>query len=68
MAIQDIQERVQHITNFTTPTGAGAAVTGALTLNDWLGITGVGIALAGFAVNWYYQRQRYLLEKERLND
>ncbi|WP_051085428.1 holin [Hahella ganghwensis] len=37
---------------------SGVAIYGTLTLNQWLALLGFALALATFAVNWYYQRRR----------
>lgn len=65
MMIERVQEKVQHITNFTTPTGGGIATLGMLTFNEWLALGGFFLALLSFLLNWYYQHKRYVLERDR---
>lgn len=49
--------------------GASLAVTGAITLNEWLGIIGLLVAIIGtfanFGINWYYKRQEDKRAQER---
>lgn len=51
--------------------GASLAVTGAFTLNEWLGILGLLVAIIGtfanFGINWYYKRQENNRSQERHN-
>jgi preprotein translocase subunit SecG len=60
-----------HFIGEQTGSGAvygGAATTGivlGLQLNELMAVLGVIIALAGFALNWYYSRLRNKREKER---
>ena len=37
--------------------GAGGAIGGMLTFNEWLGLAGFGLAALGFIVNVYYSRK-----------
>lgn len=46
------------IANKVTQVGAAAGFTGWLMSVNWIGWAGVAIALAGFAVNLYFQRRR----------
>lgn len=50
--------------NNTTVTGAAAGVAGWLMSINWIGLTGVLVAIAGLLVSWHYQRKRYRLEAE----
>ena len=52
--------------SYYTAVGGGTA-TGVLGwVNDnWLGLAGVLIALAGLCVNWYYSHQRHKILKEQ---
>lgn len=51
----------------STYTGsAGLMATGVLTTTEWLGICGVGIALATFFVNWYYRHKSFKLEEKKV--
>ena len=43
--------------NSVSWTGAGMAVIGSLSLNDWLGIAGVTLAFIGMAANIWYKRK-----------
>ena len=45
-----------------TYAGAGVAAVGGLTHNDILAIAGITVAVAGFAVNWFY---KYREDKRR---
>lgn len=65
MILEKIQQKVQHITSITNPTGAGVAAAGALTFNEWMALGGFLLALGGFIVNWYYQHKRYKLEESK---
>lgn len=66
--IDKVQQKVQHVTNVTTPTGGGLAVVGGLSFNEALAVGGFLIALASFAINWYYQHKRYVLQKNKIKD
>jgi hypothetical protein len=46
-------------------TSGGAAATGALTLNEFLMIIGTILAMATFAVNFYYKRQSIKMQRAR---
>lgn len=46
------------IANKVTQAGAAAGFAGWLVSVNWIGWAGVAIALAGFAVNLYFQRRR----------
>lgn len=46
------------LSNKTTAGGAAAGILGWLASVNWLGVFGVLIALAGLAVNIYFQRRR----------
>ena len=46
--------------------GAAMAVTGQLSLNDWLGIIGVSLALVGMVANIWYKRKMLSIEREKL--
>jgi len=39
--------------------GAATAVAGSFFLDNFIGIIGLAIALAGFLVNWYYKHQAH---------
>lgn len=43
-----------------------ATVGTGITLDDWAAIIGIVIAVATFFLNWYYQKKRLDLERERL--
>lgn len=42
-----------------TNVGAATAVGAGFLANNWIGLAGLTIALAGFFVNWYYKHQTY---------
>lgn len=44
--------------NKTMVAGAGTGLAGWLASLNWVGICGVLIALAGLAINYYFQRRR----------
>lgn len=46
------------VANKVTQVGAAAGLTGWLMSVNWIGWAGVAIALAGFAVNLYFQRRQ----------
>lgn len=46
------------VANKTTMAGAAAGLTGWLTQINWLGISGVLIAVLGLLVNFYFQHRR----------
>ncbi len=52
--------------------GAATAVAGGFLADNWVGVGGLVIALAGFFVNWYYRHKEYKLRrceiKAGLND
>jgi hypothetical protein len=41
----------------TIATGAGLTSFGWLTSNEFLGLVGAAVAIAGLAVTWYYKRE-----------
>ena len=43
--------------NSVSWTGAGMAVIGSLSINDWLGIVGVSLAFVGMCANIWYKRK-----------
>lgn len=50
----------------TTNIGAATAVGAGFLANNWIGIAGLLIGLAGFLVNWYFKYRTFkLLEKEK---
>lgn len=63
--IERLQEKVQHITSVTGPSGAVTAGAGVLTFNEWLTLGGFALALGSFLINWYYQHKRYVLERDK---
>jgi hypothetical protein len=49
-----------------TNIGAATAVGAGFLANNWIGIAGLLIGVAGFVVNWYFKWKTYkLLEKEK---
>ena len=44
-------ERIYAMTSYSTVSGAGVAIFGALTLTQWLAIGGFILAVLGFGVN-----------------
>ena len=48
-------------------TGAGITLGGWWTSNEFLGLTGLLIALLGFAVNWVYKHRHLKLIERRVN-
>lgn len=46
------------VSNKTTVAGAAAGVLGWAVQVNWIGIAGLGIALLGFLVNFYFQARR----------
>lgn len=46
----------------TPVAGALIALGGAFTLEQWMAIIGVGLAILGTIINWYYKRKHYKLE------
>lgn len=42
-----------------TNVGAVTAVAGGFFAENWVSLSGLGIALAGFLVNWYYKHQEF---------
>jgi hypothetical protein len=49
-----------------TNLGAATAVGAGFLANNWIGIAGLIVGIAGFAVKWYYEHKTYkLLEKEK---
>ena len=55
---------VASIATKTTNVGAAAAVAGGFMADNWASIGGLLIAVAGFAVNWWFRYQTYKLERE----
>ena len=49
-----------------TQVGGVMAVVGGFTLNTWLGIGGVILALFSFCLTWYYKQKHYELARQRL--
>lgn len=45
----------------TTNIGAATAVGASFMANNWIGIAGLSIAVAGFLVNWYFKYKTYKL-------
>jgi hypothetical protein len=56
-----VVERVSVAASGVTYGGAVSAVAFGFTTNELLGIGGLAIGLAGFAVNWHYKRKHYAL-------
>ena len=48
-----------------TNIGAATAVGAGFIANNWIGIGGLLIGVAGFLVKWYYERKTYLLMEKR---
>lgn len=48
----------------TTLAGGGLVSFGGLTANDWAIVAGLVIAVAGFILQWYFQRRRDRREVE----
>jgi hypothetical protein len=46
--------------------GAATAVVGGLTVNEYVAIGGLVIAVCSFAVNVYYKRKHYRLAEKKL--
>lgn len=56
------------IASKTTNIGAATAVGAGFLSNNWIGIAGLVIALAGFFVNWYFKWRTFkLLEREKVD-
>ena len=54
------RDNIEHITEIAecvTWTGAGTGAAGWLLSSSVIGLIGVGIALAGLLVNWYYKHR-----------
>lgn len=47
--------------------GGFAAIFGAVTFNEWIGVIGVGIAAASFGVNLWHKRRMVQLRREELD-
>lgn len=45
--------------------GAATAVAGSFFLDNFVGIIGLAIALAGFLVNWYFKWRAFKLMREK---
>lgn len=52
--------------NAVTWGGAVVAGAGALTLADWMAVSGVFLALLGLVVNWWHKRALVRIARERL--
>ena len=48
-----------------TNIGAFTAVGAGFVAQNWIGIAGLLIGVAGFLVNWHYKRKTYLLFEKR---
>lgn len=57
MKDQAVEATIAHVANASAKAGVGTIVLGWLTLNDLALIVGILIAVAGFAVNFYYKRK-----------
>ena len=57
-AASDVASRATNI-------GAFTAVGAGFIANNWIGLAGLLIGVAGFLVNWYYKRKTYLLFEKR---
>lgn len=44
--------------------GAITTMLGALSLNDWALVVGIGCTLGTFGVNWYYKRKEFKIKFE----
>lgn len=48
-----------------TNVGAATAVGAGFLANNWIGLAGLLIGLAGFLVNWYYKHQTFKKLQEK---
>lgn len=55
---ESIEQTVSEISTKVTYTGAGTGALGWLLSSNFIGLVGVGVALAGFLVNWYYKHKQ----------
>jgi len=65
-----VQDKAAHIAQAMTSTSyaaSGATIAiGGFTANEIAALIGALLALATFAVNWYYRHKTYQLEKAKL--
>ena len=53
------------IASKTTNIGAATAVGAQFIANNWVGVVGLGVAVAGFLVKWYYEQKTFKLLQAR---
>lgn len=58
LSAADGHERIASVVSYA---GAGTAVVGGLTLNEWGVIAGMLIGIAGLVLGWWYKRKHYRL-------
>lgn len=63
-ATQAAEATAAAVASKATYTGGAAGLAGFLTQTDWLGLLGVGIALTGLIISFYFSYQRNQREKE----
>ncbi|WP_142847090.1 HP1 family phage holin [Telmatospirillum sp. J64-1] len=59
-----LTDKTPTITAYATSLGTAAGAA-SLTVNEWVAICGLGLAVATFAVNAVYKHLHYRLEKAR---
>lgn len=65
-ASDHIEQVATAVADKVTIGGASTGFLGWLLDNNVLGLIGVGIALAGFLVNWYYKHKHYKLAERQM--
>ena len=63
-----MQEHIAGVASKTTYSIGGTfAGIGAMTLEEWTFITGIGLGIGTFFVNWWYKKEHLSLERRKLN-
>ncbi len=52
---------MEEVSGPTTYLTSGWALVAGLTLNEWVAVVSIIIAIASFIVNWWFQYHRFLL-------
>jgi hypothetical protein len=61
----DIPQIVESAANKTTYVGGTVAAVGGWTANEIAAFGGLGLAIAGFLLNWYYKHQHLRIAREK---
>lgn len=64
----EMAERMDKIASNTTFISSGGAVVGGLTLNNWLAIGGLVVAVVSLLVDIHFKRKKHKLLEQQVNE